>query len=358
MFICSNGGIHSFTDECRGDIIIPEICQSDNTIITSIGKNAGENLPITSINMSQTQITTIKQYAFVYCYQLVSVILPPTITTLSNNAFGVTKIKSIFLPKTVSSINDGPFNQCTELNSIEVEEGNSNFISENNCIFSPDYHILYRACSNITFSFLKKYLDKITILEQYCFSGTFLERFIANDLITNITKYSFHGCNSLTYCDLSKSKIELIDYKTVWAIPVTILILPSSLTTIKSLAINSLRKLKVLTLPSSITTIEEGSIVGCTALEYLFYYSLVPLSEKIFFTDTLEIETNKKLKIIVSPDFPETTIGTIPIYSKDAHNAYYYRKTKLCTFKKMLKFQPSQIFSIISFTNIHNNISN
>ena len=343
---CSSSTITVIDITCTGDIIIPKICSQDSSVITTIGSSAARYGQMKSLNMSNTEITTIKNYAFCQCENLIQVILPNTIKILSNNAFGVTNIMEINLPASLEDISGGPFNQAYQLNVITVDKLNPIFLSENNCIFSHDYSILYRAVSNIKFSFLKQYFDRITTLGPYCFSGTSLETFTATTLIQSIGEFSFHGCPKLVHLNLSLAKFTEVPYKSIMSIPVTKLIFPSTVTTIRAQAIHSLTSLKVLTLPSSITTIEDGSIIGCTNLEYIFYYSSTTILTKAFYFDNINSQTNTNVKIIVTPLYTDTTFGTIPIHSKDAHNAYYYINTKQCTHHN--SFQNIH-FSIITF---------
>ena len=66
-------------------------------------------------------VTTIVDYAFLYCYELTSVIIPNSVTSIGNYAFsGCSKLTSITIPNSVTSIGEYAFYDCRKLASIII----------------------------------------------------------------------------------------------------------------------------------------------------------------------------------------------------------------------------------------------
>ena len=64
---------------------------------------------------------------------LTTVTIPSTIKILDTGAFANNPLTSIFIPKTVETIYTNPLYGCNQLQSIEVEAGNPNYDSRDNC---------------------------------------------------------------------------------------------------------------------------------------------------------------------------------------------------------------------------------
>ena len=70
-----------------------------------------------------SKITTVPDYAFANCEDLVSVKLSNSITSIGNYAFnGCTKLNNVIIPKSVNSIGNYAFANCTTLNSFVFED--------------------------------------------------------------------------------------------------------------------------------------------------------------------------------------------------------------------------------------------
>ena len=81
-----------------------------------------ENVSLTAQDFGD--ITEIRQYAFAYATNLVSVLLPNTIISISYSAFnGCSGLTSIEIPSSVTSIGDSAFRDCSSLTSIEIPSG-------------------------------------------------------------------------------------------------------------------------------------------------------------------------------------------------------------------------------------------
>ena len=91
--------------------------------ITSIGHGVFQSSEFTSVSLPST-LETIRDFAFVGCYQLESVVIPDSVTSLGDGAFsdcgGLTEVK---LSAGLTSVGERAFSSCGSLTSIDIPEG-------------------------------------------------------------------------------------------------------------------------------------------------------------------------------------------------------------------------------------------
>jgi hypothetical protein len=115
------------TSSYSGNIVIPEEVTYMNRTrkVVSIGEYAfadlvGKNSKITSIVMPKS-ITSIGSCAFMYCNKLKSIKIPDGVTSIGAMAFHECKnLTSISIPNSVTTINERAFEYCKSLTSIEL----------------------------------------------------------------------------------------------------------------------------------------------------------------------------------------------------------------------------------------------
>lgn len=90
-------------------------------------------------------VTLIDGYAFSGCQSLSSIALPSSLLVISSGAFtDCSGLESILLPKKVSAIGDYAFAGCDHLASIEVEQVNPYFRSNDGVLFDFNQETLLR----------------------------------------------------------------------------------------------------------------------------------------------------------------------------------------------------------------------
>ena len=120
--------------------------------ITSIGNWAFGNFKaLTAITLPNT-ITVLGESAFNYSTALVSINMPTQLQTLGKMAFFNTRITSLTIPASVTSIGQQIVGAVTTLTAISVEAGNTVYDSRNNCnaIIRKSDNVLIVGCKNST----------------------------------------------------------------------------------------------------------------------------------------------------------------------------------------------------------------
>lgn len=242
--------------------------------------------------------------------------IPDGVTSIEMNAFwggsrGCPELVSITIPQSVTDIFKGVFSNCQNLKSINVDENNQSYSSENGILFdkSKTTFVLYppgRSDTSYVIPNGVKNLDHSAF--RMCKSLTSV---IIPDSVTNIGRYVFWGCSSLVSVNISDNVTSIgigafddtpivnnqngvkyvgnyvvggNDTETVSIKPGTILIcesafgqceniinfnIPNSVKYIGRHALSNCRGLVSLEIPDSVISIGAGAFSGCHNLTSL-----------------------------------------------------------------------------------------
>ena len=116
--------------------------------VKRIGKQAFRACSLRNIVLPD-DITIIEEETFLNSQSLESVTLPKNLQKIGDSAFEGCGIKTIFIPKGVESIGVGCFNRCFQLSSINVEEANRYYSSEDGVLFNYDKSSLIRVPTSL-----------------------------------------------------------------------------------------------------------------------------------------------------------------------------------------------------------------
>lgn len=170
-------------------------------------------------------VTLIGQEAFSNCKELTGVEIPSSVTSIGNSAFsGCSSLTSITIPSSVTSIGSTPFGACTSLKQIHVSDENAYYCDLDGVLFNK---------------------NKTTI---YCLPGGFHGEYMVPESVISIEDKAFWSCISLT--------------------GITI---PSSVTSIGDRAFYMCLNLKSVVIPTSVTSIGTSCFSWCTKLTYVYY---------------------------------------------------------------------------------------
>ena len=169
--------------------------------VTAIGEYAFFQTNLTTVTIPNS-IKTIEKDAFYGCNKLTSVNLPNSVTTIGNGAFERTGLTNVIIPNSVVTIGTNPFAYCSNLKSLAVEDGNTVYHSQNDCIVETRSKTLIAGCRNSYIS------DDIASIGDYAFRGcTGLTWIRIYNSVTSIGYRAFYGCSSITYIDCLIEKL-------------------------------------------------------------------------------------------------------------------------------------------------------
>ena len=191
-------------------------------------------------NNKTYSVTSIGDYAFLYCTGLTSVTIPNSVTSIGDEAFyGCSGLTSITIPNSVTRIGEGAFAYCSGLTSVTIP---------NSVTSIGDFAFLYCTSINVVddnpnYSSKDGVLfDKQqTTLIQY--PGGKQGAYVIPNSVTSIGNYAFYGCSGLT--------------------SITI---PNSVTSIGKDAFKNCSGLTSIMIPNSVTRIGNHAFCNCSGL--------------------------------------------------------------------------------------------
>ena len=229
---------------------------SDLTVEVTSGDNKyiGEVIiPSTVTYKSRTlSVISIGNRAFEYCYDLTSVTIPNSVTTIGEYAFY----------------------DCTSLRDLRIEDG-SNILSCNDKAFwNCPLKTLYLGrdlqnpyfSNNATLTSVTIGNSVTTIGENAFYSCLGLTSVTIGNSVTTIGDYAFSECRGLTSVTIGNS-VTTIGYQAFYYCrSLTSVTIPNSVTTIGYQAFYECSGLTSVTIGNSVTTIGKEAFFGCSGL--------------------------------------------------------------------------------------------
>ena len=229
---------------------------------------------------------------------LSNIVIPATykggaVVGIDNNAFSSCyNLTSVVIPDSVTSISDSAFSGCTELEEIYFNAVNMNDLSSNNNVFAyagqdgngikvvigKDVTKIpaYLFCSYSSF-----YSPKIISVEfedgSVCTSIGYdafvgcssLASIVIPDSVTSISDGAFGGCSRLTSVVIPDSVTSIGNGAFSWCSSLTSVVIPDSVTNIGSSAFSSCFNLTSVVIPDSVTSIGGAAFYDCSSLTSL-----------------------------------------------------------------------------------------
>ena len=208
---------------------IQEVTIGNNVQVLPYGFLTGSK--ITSLVIPNS-VTSIGDYAFMRCQNLTHVSLPNSLTAISNYMFcECSALTNINIPETVTSIGKRAFYHCSELTNLNIPSGVDSIGDE-----------AFSGCTNLTGTFIIP--NGITAIADSAFVDcTQLEQIFIPNTVTSIGKYAFYCCTGLN--DIT---------------------IPQSVTSIGDLAFAGCTGLTNITIPNLVFEIGQAAFSGCTGL--------------------------------------------------------------------------------------------
>ena len=298
--------------------------------VTSIGESAFSHCNMKVINIPNS-VTNIGFGAFANCDSLKVAKIGSG--KLANAVFGYCKaLQNVTLGKGVTSIGDNVFNTCISLISINVEEQNEYYCSENGILFDKNKERLIRYPSKKTdssyvipesVSVIEKYafascklLETITIpnqvtsIEDNAFSSCYsLKSIKIPDNLMTISYGTFSGCKSLTTITIPDNVTEIGKCAFEYCESLQNISIANSVMVIGEYAFASCNSLKTIVIPNSVVLINKGAFSSCKSLQKLYYPKDLSISN---------VGANASICVAYEGEFPQlassqTIVSTSPL---------------------------------------------
>ncbi len=202
------------------------------------------------------------------------------------------KIQSVTIPSSVTTVDDGAFMACSNLTSIVVEQGNAVLDSRNNCnaVINSNSNTLIVGCKN---SFIP---NTVRAIGNYAFIGCDLTNInIPNSVVSigtndiehyRIVPGAFGGCSGLTSINLPNS-VEIIGLNAFSGCNISSLTLSESLKEIGDNAFRFCKSLMAVELPESLRSIGNGAFAH-SGLKGISIPDSVVIGNEAFFDTPIE----------------------------------------------------------------------
>ena len=212
-------------------------------------------------------VTSIGDGAFAECSSLTSIELPDSVTSIGDRAFlECWSLTSIELPDSVTSIGDAAFLVCSDLTSIELPDSVTSMGVNpfadcwrlKNIQVSPEQPV-FAVIDGVLFNKAEKSL--------ICYpAGKQEEAYEVPQGIQQIKSYAFYDCSALTSIKLPDSVTSIGESAFCGCDSLTTIELPDSVTSIGESAFLGCSALTNIELPDSVTSIGDEAFAECSSL--------------------------------------------------------------------------------------------
>ena len=298
-------GTAKWTEE---NLVIPE--EIDGKKVTKIGGRLTYYMKsiLRKVKIPDT-VTYIENGAFEDCSELVSVTIPEGVTEIGNHAFaGCNKLISIIIPSSVATIGEGAFdigdigNDSNIINyrlleSIKVSKENKNYDSRNDCnaLIETSTNRLILGSNNTIIP------DSVMIINDFAFYGcNQLKDIIIPKNVIGIGDIAFGGCSGLNsimvseenkYFDSRNGCNAIIETSTnTLILGSNNTIIPASVVEIGEGAFYG-SGLTSVTIPNSVTKIGNAAFEDCTALTSVTMQEGIKMIADWIFSECSKLES-------------------------------------------------------------------
>jgi len=221
-------------------------------------------------------IRSIGTYAF-YNTRISDVVIPDSVTSVGEYAFAnCTNLINAYIGSGTRSIGVGAFYNCARLRSIDVDEDNLSYASEDGVLFNAAITTLIKFPTGAQRASYEVPYSIRTIPEGAFHNCTLLESIALPSKLRSIangstTTGAFVGCINLESVDFNNSAADIGNYAFYGCSKLIDLGFGNSVNFIGISAFQDCTKLTSIILPSGVTSIEDSSFSGCTSLRYITF---------------------------------------------------------------------------------------
>jgi len=244
------------------------------------GCNALESVTIMMDEDGKESLKSIGKKAFNGCKNLKNIKLPSTIASIDDCAFCNTGLVEVSIPSSVTKIGDYPFDECDNLEKIEVEEGNMDYLSIDGVLFDSYAEVIVQFPKGWAGEYVIP--DTVTTISNNTFRNSrLLTSVTIPPLVDDIESKLFSGCSSLQSIEVSESNFYYVSVNGVLITTQTLLeypegrigpyTVPEDISTIESRAFEGCSGLTSIIIPGFVQNIQPHAFDGCSNLETISY---------------------------------------------------------------------------------------
>ena len=250
-------------------------------------------------------VTKIGNCAFQSCWSVTEITLPSTLTTIGYSSFSGTNVKTVFIPISVTTIDNHAFSENTSIYAAAAKapsgwsqywngEKASNVTWGVESIITDASGVKYALMGNKTAHAIgftgspnavvlgvEGYT--LTSITPYAFQNcNTLVSITIPDTVTELGEYAFHNCNILKSVTLSNNLTKISKYAFNDCDALVSIVIPEGVKVIEDGAFASCNNLTSVTLPDTLTTIERQAFHYCDIRELVIPNSVVKIGEHAF----------------------------------------------------------------------------
>ena len=212
--------------------------------LKNIEKWCFESTALESVDLSNTEVTIMKDGVFYNNKSLTSIKLPNKLENFWDNAFnGCTSLNNIVMPSTVVGIHNNVFEGCTSLSNVTFNDS-----------YTTLGHHVFKNCPLAAVTFP----NTLNSIGEYAFENTKLNTVdLSNTQITSLPNGCFFICENLSDVKLPKDLTDIGNYAFI-STSIDSITFPSSLQKIGDYAFQK-AKLENVVIPTKCNTIEQGA---------------------------------------------------------------------------------------------------
>ena len=219
-------------------------------------------------------VKSIGSYAFFYCSDLKTVLIPNSITTIGRDAFkGCTYLSSVHINDISSWIKTSFYNDAS-----------------NPLFYANHLYINGNKLEHLVIP------DDVSVISAYSFCCcTDLSSVTINDNVKSIGRGAFYGCSSLSSIVLPNSITEISDYAFAYCDGLTSITIPPDVTVINEGLFFECSALTSIDIPNSVKSIGISSFTDCKSLVY------VKIPNHVQYIENYSFEGCSNLSTVVLP---------------------------------------------------------
>ena len=285
--------------------------------VDTAGRNAEITIPSTIVYQEKTYtVVSIGERAFESCTWLKDITIPNTVREIEYRAFRQTRITSVQIPASVTSIIDNPFLECINLTTIVVDSNNPIYDSRDDCnaIIETASNTLITGCKNTVIpntvtsigaaSFFNLGINtsvnipnSVTSIGDVAFYGNSMPSVEIPVSLTNIVGRPFIRCGitSIKVAEGNPVYDSRNNCNAIIETATNTLItgcnnteIPNGITSIADSAFWWIKGMTSINIPNSVTTIGKSAFNGCSGMTSInIPYSVTNIDEEAFYQSGL-----------------------------------------------------------------------